>query len=503
MWTLWLLACGAIPPETPDGGLPPRAPGVVLLATLDGDDVDVDGTVAGELWIDLDTPDDTREAFQYQVLAADDTVLYERTTPGPMIVREFLAYWSGESGMDILAAVPQLGAFPLQVPLLDGAETVRFRIRGDDGEYADAGTYALSDADGDDVGPSDVVVGHETLHDGGPADNRLDVVLVGDGYTEAELADWHADAARQADALLTTPPLSAYADFVNIHRVDAISAESGVSYDSPDAQMRDTAFGSIFAIELVNRVMGTSYSARAIFQTEQHEVARAASVVPWDFVIVVANTEQYGGMAVHYATVTTAGDDWPDVGVHEFGHVLGLLGDEYMGDACIRSDALGLPGNVAADPTAPPWPAWIEDGTPLPTPDERAYNDVVGAYAEAYNCDDLYRPTRRCKMRDDVADPFCPVCAELLVRRLFRFVDPYDAIVTDGRDARLDGPRPEWTATWSVGGEVVAEGPLDEGVRLPRRGPGRDTLEITVTVPADEVRDDQGDLTDVTVWSYR
>ena len=105
---------------------------------------------------------------------------------------------------------------------------------------------------------------------------------------------------------LLTPPFSAYEDYINVHRVDVVSAESGASYDCIDeCRLRDTAFGTIFPIEVVNRLSGSDYNARAVFQLEQWEVFRAASVVPFDAIQVISNTERYGGMAIHVATVTT------------------------------------------------------------------------------------------------------------------------------------------------------------------------------------------------------
>jgi hypothetical protein len=253
----------------------------------------------------------------------------------------------------------------------------------------------------------------------------------------------------------------------------------------------------LFPLEAVNRLTGSTYDARAIVQTEQHEVARAVSVVPWDVVIVVVNTERFGGMAVHWATVTTAdrNDVWEDTAVHEFGHALGLLGDEYVFDACIRSDALGLPPNISEDPTDPPWQAWVETSTPLPTAPLGSNRDVVGAFRGAYNCDDLYRPMIDCKMRESALGPFCPVCTEALIRRLARFTDPID-VTLDGRDAVATSDWPGVTVNWLVDGRVAATTGVGEVFHLPARG----RVEAHGLVATDAVRwDPEGDLVDLHV----
>jgi hypothetical protein len=478
-------------------GLPTSAPGVILLAAVDGEgSVTVGGTVQAEMWVDLDGAEDERYAFRYLVLDTAGEPLYARSTLGPLIVQEFLRYYSDDAGFDLLGALPQLGQFPVVVPVLDGAASVRFEARGDDGVYAEVGHYDLDNVDKDDQGLSDVVSGATTLHDTGDSENRLDIVLMGDGYTAEEQALWHADAERLAAEILATEPLAAHADRVNIHRVDAVSAESGVSYDCTDTcGMRDTAYGSVFAIEIANAFLGSDYRSSAIFQLDQWGVARAAATFPWDMVVIVANTTHTGGFAVHYATVPKGGDDdWPQTGVHELGHTLGLLGDEYENDACIRSDALGLPENVTDNPTAPPWSAWIDAATPLPTPADGAWDDAVGAFEGAWNCPALYRPAHRCKMRGSTADTFCPVCAELLARRLFRHTDPAAAVTFESGAFAVEDLLPGARTEWWLDGALAAE---DVTTFTPAAaGP----VEVRISASTPFVRVDGGDLSET--WRF-
>ena len=488
-WLVALWACSD--PLLDQGVLPENAPAVVLLAELDADgDVDATDAVQGELHLDLDGVEDAREAFRYAVVDADGERLYERTTNGPVIVREFLGYWSETAGSDLLAAFPELGRFPVTVPLLDEGREVSFEIRDDDGVYQEVGSYRLSRVEDDDLGTSEAVVGSETLLDNGDPAHRLDVVLLGDGYTEDQLDDWRADADALAAHLVEDEPLSGYAGYLNIHRVDVVSNQSGASYEClDDCESRDTAFGSIFPVELVNALLGTDYSSRAVIQQQQWEVARAATVVPWDLAIVVVNTERRTGMAVHYATVGTGGDEWLDVGTHEFGHLLGLLGDEYLGDACIRSDSLGLPVNITDQGTAPPWSHWVDPDTPLPTP-SAGHRREVGTFEGAYNCDDLYRPMASCRMNDS-GEAFCPVCTEALVRRLFRFVDPVDSldVVRSGGTVSVlaSGVDDDVVLELWAGDEVLAVGTVAEP---PSAVTGAAEVVVRAVAPAPEVLDD-------------
>ncbi len=483
------------------------ADAALLLAQLSGDGtVSITGSYGAELYVDVDgrgdalLGEDSRYAFRYRVYSGNE-VLYSRSTSGPIIVRDFLDYYSGSVDIDILAAFPGLGEFPIVVPLLPDADRVGFEIRGEDGVYEEVGSYDLSRLEADDVGASSVVAGGATLHESGPPHNRLDVVLMGDGYTEAELDLWKADADAVAERLLDAEPFNRMAGLLNVHRVDAVSVESGVSFDcvDDDCRIKDTAFGTVFAIEAVNRMLGTSYRTSPVFQLEQWEVARAAATVPWDMVLIVANAEHSGGFAVHYATAPHH-RDWENTAVHELGHTIGLLGDEYAVDDCVRSSSLGLPDNIAEDLDALPWSAWVEAGTPLPTPADGTWVDEIGAFSPAYNCDDLYRAASTCRM-DDSDLEFCPICQELIVRRLLRYADPLDGVtVHDGGMIELESAFPELTADeqvqlrWTVDGVEQSGGwSLDAA--------GAETVEVEATLTTPLVREARGDLTEKWVFT--
>lgn len=474
-----LLACSGDPPveETPvtwtlssTDPLPASAPASVLLVNLVGDSVRVTGAVDGDFHVDVDPPDDLEAAFRYRVLTAEGEELTRRSVPGPAQVQAYLGFYSDLAGLDLLEMFPQLGDFPLHVPRLEGGALVALDMRGDDGAWTELTRVPLSVANDPTPAGTEAVVGHDTLWQGGPPESSLDIVILGDGYRQSELARFRNDARALADRLVTAEPLATYAHRLNVHRVDAVSAESGVSYDCADGDcgFRDTAFGSLFAVELVNRLLGADYRTSAVFQIEQWEVARAASVVPWDLAVIIANTSHDGGFAMHYATAPNADDEWVETGVHEFGHLLGWLGDEYNKDLCFVSPALGLPPNIADDLDHLPWAHHVDPDTPLPTPGEDAYDDVIGAFASAFNCDDLYRPARTCRMRSSVYG-FCDVCAEQLVRRIFRHVDVIEDIAwsSDGGDLTLTvtGEAP-LTATWTLNGAPLGQAGAGEPLTL-------------------------------------
>lgn len=481
MW-LALLACS--PPADPDA-LPPWAEARVLTATASRGEVRVEGVIEAELYVDLDGPTDEREGFRYQLLR-DGEPIYERSSNGPILVQAFLDHWGGQAGIDVLGALPTLGRFQVIVPKLDGAEAVRFQFRDPAGGWSDAGELDL-DALPPDLGPSPLVLDHVALHASGPSENRLDIALIGDGYTVDQLDRFRRHADRVTELLLSKAPFSSYASLINVHRIDVASPESGASFDCPTCGLRDTAFGSMFPVEIINRLSGSNFDSRAIFQLEQWEVARAASVVPWDHVIVLVNSQRPAGMAIHVATSTTGWSGYEETAVHELGHTLGFLGDEYASDDCIRDARLGLPPNIADDPENLPWAHFVEPGTPLPTPSTQEFRGVIGAFSPAYNCGDLYRPRRNCAMNG--GGTFCPVCAEQLVRQIHRHADPVDGVQRDGAHAWVDGPLAEVTVEWSRGRRVFATSRPGERVRV-----GGRPFTVTATSDAPEVLVGREDL---------
>lgn len=482
MWTL--LACATDPYLATDASSG-SADALVLLARISPAAVTVEGVLDGPArqTVDLDAPADDRYGFRYRVLDADGDALYERSTLGPVLVESFLEYWSVEAGVDILASLPSLGAFALQVPRLEGADSVAFEVRGDDGEYALRGRWDYADADALRVAPeAGLVRGVEVLHGDGDPEDQVDFAIVADGYREEELALFAEHADVVAEAVLATEPFASFADRVGIARIDVASAQSGASYDCPTCSVVDNAFGSIFAIELVNRVAGTRYDSRAIFQADQWRVAHALADVPWDAVLVLVNSPQFGGMAVHHATATTGPAGYAETSVHELGHAFGMLGDEYVYDACIRSGALGLPENVTDDGEHPPWDAWIAPDMPLPSPDRR---DGVGAFEGAWNCPDLYRPEKTCLMNE--TGPFCAVCSELLVRRILRHVDPAASVHLAHGALRVTGAMDGAVVVVRADGEVVGEGTVEDPPQVPRRA---GALEVEVRAGSAFVRED-------------
>ncbi|MFE1869676.1 M64 family metallopeptidase [Streptomyces sp. NPDC059496] len=239
--------------------------------------------------------------------------------------------------------------------------------------------------------------------DNGPTADRLDVVVIGDGYTAAELARFHTDAEQKWAEVTAVEPYTTYRNLFNVWTVDAVSHDSGVSGDPDPATVRDTALGSYFWCEGIERLLCVDQPKVDAY------VAKAPAA---DLVIVLANSAKYGGAGYNepsatlgYEGISTASAGHPksgQVAIHETGHSLGKLADEYFypgvpdyekytGPEPGESNSSTLPADRMAAQRAK-WYRWLGEESPD--------GGAVGAYEGGnYFVTGLYRPTDNSLMR--------------------------------------------------------------------------------------------------------
>ena len=290
---------------------------------------------------------------------------------------------------------------------------------------------------------------------GDPAD-KVDLLLLGDGYTSAEMGKFEARARELTDYLFSVSPFKERANDFNVWALAVSVPESGISRPSTGIQ-RTTATGARYDIFGSERYILT-LDNRAFRELAQH--------APYEFVEIMVNSETYGGGGIfgQFSTVA-ANNDWRNyLFVHEFGHHFAALADEYYTSPVAYA--------AADTPTVEPWEPnvtalldrarlkWARDPAtlvvPLPTPwpkavfdahaktyqarraklradnrpesemnalfrEDRAFNEalfakaphrnVVGAFQGAnYSSTGYYRPELQCLMFDR-SEAFCDVCA--------------------------------------------------------------------------------------------
>ncbi len=198
----------------------------------------------------------------------------------------------------------------------------------------------------------------------GPPRDKVDLLLLGDGYTAAEMGKWHADAKRLAGILFSVSPFKERKADFNVWAVDTPSEESGVARPSDGTYRRS-------ALRAAYDAFG---SERYVLAFDNKRVREAAAAAPYDVMEIVVNGRTYGGGGIFnlYATVAADNAFTPYILVHEFGHHFAGLADEYYTSDVAYGSVPERPEpwemNVTASPASPKWKELVTAGTPLPTP---------------------------------------------------------------------------------------------------------------------------------------
>ena len=273
------------------------------------------------------------------------------------------------------------------------------------------------------------------IQDNGPDSNRLVIVVVGDGYIESDIDDgtYAKDVKYTIDQFKLSSPWDEMMPATNIYRIDAVSLQRGADYEDGSPEMsgslKDTYFNTSFWTDGIERLLAPDSIGTTRAVNAADDLIGAGM---WDQIIVVVNSKKYGGSGGFLATNTTH-PDGPLIAVHEVGHSLANLADEYdYNDGATYSGEPPSEVNVDTNASDPKWSSWIEPTTPLPTPNESNYSSVVGAFEGArYNQFGIYRPSQNCIMRSftgSSGSDFCPVCREQHLRSLFEIVDTTDSV---------------------------------------------------------------------------
>jgi hypothetical protein len=269
----------------------------------------------------------------------------------------------------------------------------------------------------------------QTIVDNGDPANRVDIVLLGDGYTAAEMSKYQSDIQQFVQLMFEQEPLKEYQRFFNVHRIDVASAESGSDHPE-NGTSRNTAFDSTYNCAGIQRLIcANTFKAANV---------AAASLAPAqiDLIILIVNDPVYGGSggAIAIASTNAAA---VELVLHESGHTFGLLADEYTDSPPTCSNSVEPSEANATRETARAaikWNAWIDPSTPVPTD---PVVGVPGLFLGARYCTSgLYRPTLNSKMRS-LGRPYEQVNSEQLVRRVYNRVSPVDSFAPANTSVQL------------------------------------------------------------------
>lgn len=301
-------------------------------------------------------------------------------------------------------------------PLPKNKATIKIYSRSWDGDFEELFKY--------EIDPGKYVFNAELTQypynkiiDNGDPSTKVDLVFLAEGYTLDEMDKFGNDAQRFIDYIFLFEPYVSNKEKFNIWLVKSESLESGT----------DIPGDSIYKNTVLNSNFYTFGSERYLTTEDFSAVRDVASVVPYDDICILVNSEKYGGGGIynHYCISSVDHALSNEVFIHELGHSLGGLGDEYYNSSTAYNDFF----NLEIEPWQPnlttlvnfdlKWRSLMDSETPIPTPREEQFQNTIGVYeGGGYVNKGMYSPYIDCRMKTNVAEGFCPVCQDAIAKMI-------------------------------------------------------------------------------------
>jgi hypothetical protein len=281
------------------------------------------------------------------------------------------------------------------------------------------------------------VIGTTKIVDHGLPAKRFNLVIVSEGFQNNELGSFTTLTQQFIDFLFSASPFDSLKCAFNIFRVDVTSTESGA--DNPSACGGDgtsvaTRFDASFCNGGIQRLL-------CVNTLDVIDVVEA-TVPEWHQILMIVNSSVYGGSGGNVA-VTSIHGSWKKVALHEMGHAVFGLADEYpyWSGCAIDTDRNHYPGTepsrpnitICTDRNTLKWKDLVLPATPVPTtsnPDctrcdtqpDPCGAGTVGTYEGAYyyHCG-IYRPEYQCMMKNLTG--FCAVCRKQITDHMSVYLE--------------------------------------------------------------------------------
>ncbi len=237
----------------------------------------------------------------------------------------------------------------------------------------------------------------EEILESGSSSEKYDIVFIPEGYTEDEMDKFIDDCNTLTDYLFDCTPFAELKNEFNVWAVKAPSVESICDIPADD----------IWGNTLLNSSYYTFDSERYLMTEDYQKVCDVAANAPYDQIYILANSTKYGGGAIFnfYSLTVTNDPKFKEIFVHELGHGLAGLADEYGYDNTFEDyypkgvepweKNITTLANFSSK-----WEKDIEANTPIPTPDDSSSVYKLGVYEGAgYVAKGVYRPTYNSIMR--------------------------------------------------------------------------------------------------------
>jgi hypothetical protein len=228
------------------------------------------------------------------------------------------------------------------------------------------------------VTPADLIHSDKVyvISENGAADMKVDIVILGDGYSHKEMDKFRKDAGRLAGNLMNAEPFKSRSSDFNIRAIETPGEVSGVN----------KPHHGVFKRTPLTVHYSSFDSERYALSYDNRTIRDVASAVPYDLMVILVNERTYGGGGIYNLYTTVAADNKFSeyVMIHEMGHHMAALADEYY----TSSVSYEIPEvklepwetNITAlfDKNNLKWKDLVEAGTPVPTPWNKEEFDKAG-----------------------------------------------------------------------------------------------------------------------------
>jgi len=283
----------------------------------------------------------------------------------------------------------------------------------------------------------------------------VNLVILGDGYRADQQSLLRLHAETMIDMLRSDMGIAAHLVAFNIHMVETVSNDSGAD-DNDVVDSRDTAFDSAYnCLDVIRLVCANTLR---VFETALREYPDL------DQIILLVNDLRFGGSANSGGSIAVTSAFAPEIALHELGHSLAGLADEYVDAEIVES--LG-PASIARD-------------------------QGVGVFEGGlYQSRGVFRPTSTSRMRR-YSDPFGPVNSEQWILSLYRMTEGIRDFSPISTAVQLDaGATQEFSVAtlfgdlvqrvqWKLNGEDITDESDQKRVSISPL-PGQHTLELIVS----------------------
>lgn len=258
----------------------------------------------------------------------------------------------------------------------------------------------------------------ETIKYSGADDNRINLVILSEGYQTSELDQFITDATNYTNTMFSTSPFSEYTNYFNVYAIKVPSNESGADDPSENVYV-DTYFNATFDAFGNSYLLYYEIDGNNANNTESKIYNVLADNFPaYDQALILVNTDDYGGSGGLFP-MAYSGYWGANVIMHELGHSLFDLKDEYYPGDELAGEAINM--TQENDANLIKWKNWV--GT----------NDVGVYQYECSKCDtdnytNWYKPHQNCIM-ESISQSFCSVCKEGMIKKIHSLISPIDSYI--------------------------------------------------------------------------